>query len=152
MFYRVLEFISRTLKEQERRTLSFALSIWATKEYSFAQAVDLIARVVSRISKAMSQNGLRRFLMRTEIIYSSIDLLVASCNSLAKSHNVRPDGVFTVDMLRSRFALFLLTQDDGKLSQAFSEFALSTVARDKKTIEEVYDELDGEGDIQGHPV
>jgi len=90
--------------------------------------------------------------MRNEIIYSSIDLLVASCNSLAKSHNVRPDGVFTVDMLRSRFALFLLTQDDGKLSQAFSEFALSTVARDKKTIEEVYDELDGEGDIQGHPV
>lgn len=90
--------------------------------------------------------------MRAEIIFSSVDLLVASCNSLAKSHDVRPDSVFTVDMLRSRFALFLLTQDNPALAQAFSEFVLESVARDKKTIEEVYDELDGKSDIQGHPV
>lgn len=90
--------------------------------------------------------------MRSEIIFSSLDLLVASCNSLARAHNVRQDGVFTVDMLRSKIAIFFLTQQDDDLAKAFSKFVLEQVQHDNKTIEEVYNELEGKSDVQSDQV
>ena len=89
--------------------------------------------------------------MRGEIVFSSVDLLVATCNNLAKSNNVRADGVFTVDMLRSKFAVFILSQQDDALAQAFSKFVLESVERDKKTIEEVYNDIE-KSDVQSDPV
>lgn len=87
--------------------------------------------------------------MRFEMIYSSLDLLVASCNRLAKAHNVREDGVFTVDMLRSKLAIFLATQQNEDLVRDFSKYVLESVERDEKIIEEKKHEQE---DIQGHPI
>lgn len=87
--------------------------------------------------------------MRFEMLYSSLDLLVASCNRLAKAHNVREDGVFTVDMLRSKLAIFLATQQNEDLVRDFSKYVLESVERDEKLIEEKKNEQE---DIQGHPI
>ena len=86
--------------------------------------------------------------MQSEIIFSSLDLLTASVNRLAKAHGLKEDGVFTVDLLRSKLAIFLMMQDE-KLAVALSKFALESIERDNKIAEELNAE---KSDVQGHPI
>ena len=151
MSYRILELLSRLLKEQALRISSLKSNISATSASLYAQVRALIARAELKISRAMLRSGSKESIMRSEIVFSSVDLLVATCNNLAKSNNVREDGVFTVDMLRSKFAVFILSQQNDDLARAFSKFVLESVERDKKTIEEVYNDIE-ENNVQSDPV
>jgi len=73
--------------------------------------------------------------MKNDPISVSLDKLVNNINKLALHYKAREDGVFTVDMLKSKMFVFLMQQDEN-IAHEFSKYVSESINRENKIMEE----------------